>query len=146
MPEPPVQHYGNHIRRLPIFHFFVLPVTVLYALYEIYEAIRNPTRSSIVWAVYTAAIACAVFTSRYMASRVQDRVIRLEETQRMQRILPASMQGEIPRITPAQFVALRFASDEELADLVRRTLAGDFPKQKDIKQAVKKWRADWLRA
>src|ERR1700726_4096824 len=104
MPEAPVQHYGNHTRRLPIFHFFVLPVTVFYALYQIYGAVRNPTRSSIVWAVYTTAIACAVLTSRYMAARVQDRVIRLEETLRMQRILPASMHGDIPRITPAQFV------------------------------------------
>jgi Family of unknown function (DUF6526) len=146
MPDAPLQNYGNHTRRLPIFHFFVLPVTTAYALFQVYTAISSPTTRSIVWAVYTAAIAFGMLTSRFMASRVQDRVIRLEETLRMQRVLPAGMQGDIPKLTREQFVALRFASDEELPDLVRRTVAGDFPKQKDIKLAVKNWRADWLRA
>ncbi|HVT40633.1 MAG TPA: DUF6526 family protein [Gemmatimonadaceae bacterium] len=146
MPEAPVQNFSNHTRLLPIYHFFALPVTLLYALYQIYEAARNPTTASIVWAVYASAIACAVLASRFMAVSVQDRVIRLEETLRMQRILPASMQGDIAKLTRRQFVALRFASDDELADLVRRTVAGEFQTQKEIKQAVKNWRADWLRA
>jgi hypothetical protein len=146
MSEAPLQNYANHVRRFPIFHFFVLPVTVFYAVYQIYSAVRNPSTASIVWAVYATAIACGVLTSRVMAVSVQDRVIRLEETLRMHRVLPASMQGDIPRLTREQFVALRFASDQELPELVRRTVAGEFPKQKDIKLAVKDWRADWLRA
>ena len=59
MPDDRPQHIGNHARWLPIFHFFALPVTMLYALNQIYTAVRSPTTASIVWAIYTTAIACA---------------------------------------------------------------------------------------
>ena len=56
------------------------------------------------------------------------------------------MHGDIAKITREQFVALRFASDEELPELARRTAAGEFPSQKSIKLAIKNWRGDFLRA
>ncbi len=146
MPDTNPQHIGNHTRWLPIFHFFALPVTLFYSLFQIKLAVSNPTRDSILYAIFTFAVASAVLASRLMANTVQDRVIRLEETLRMQRVLPASMHGAIPKISRAQFVALRFAPDEELPELVRRTVAGEFPSQKEIKRAITKWRGDHLRA
>jgi predicted transcriptional regulator len=44
-----------------------------------------------------------------------------------------------------QIIALRFASDEELTELVRKTLSGELKSSKEIKLAVKKWRGDYLR-
>jgi hypothetical protein len=49
-------------------------------------------------------------------------------------------------LTLSQMVALRFASDKELADLVRDVLAGKYPNQKAIKLAIKDWQGDYLRA
>ena len=43
-------------------------------------------------------------------------------------------------------MALRFASDAEMPDLVRDVLAGKLTTPKDIKMRVKSWQADWLRA
>ncbi|MGE3466227.1 MAG: DUF6526 family protein [Pyrinomonadaceae bacterium] len=40
---------------------------------------------------------------------------------------------------------MRFASDEELAGLVERTLNGEFANNKEIKTAIKDWRPDHLR-
>jgi len=77
---------------------------------------------------------------------VQDRVIRLEERLRMRQLLPADMQPQIDALSARQMVALRFASDAELADLVREVTAGKLTTSKDIKQRVKNWRPDWLRA
>jgi hypothetical protein len=77
---------------------------------------------------------------------VQDRVIRLEETIRMQRVLGEGMREEIGRLRPRQMVALRFASEEELPELVRRALAGELMTQKSIKQEIRVWRPDWFRA
>ena len=146
MTDPGTQNLGNHPRWFPLFHFFALPVTLFYSLYQIAVAVRDPTKASILYAVFTFAVACAVLGSRVMAVAVQDRVIRLEETLRMQRVLPASMHGDIAKVTREQFVALRFASDNELPELVRRVVAGELPSQKSIKVAIKNWRGDFLRA
>ena len=91
-------------------------------------------------------ILAAVFASRLMALRVQDRVIRLELQLRMRGLLPADLQSRMHQLTPRQMVALRFASDAELADLVRAVLDGKLANQKAIKQAIKDWRGDYLRA
>jgi len=48
-------------------------------------------------------------------------------------------------LKPSQIISLRFASDEELAELVQKTLNGDFATPKDIKIAIKNWRGDYLR-
>ena len=44
-----------------------------------------------------------------------------------------------------QLIALRFASDAEFPGLVRRVVSGELTEPKAIKQAVREWRADWLR-
>ena len=49
-------------------------------------------------------------------------------------------------LTPRQMVALRFASDKELPELVRDVLAGKLASQKAIKLAIKDWQGDYLRA
>jgi hypothetical protein len=77
---------------------------------------------------------------------VQDRVIRLEETLRMERLLPADLKPRIGELAVGQFIALRFASDAELADLVRKVLDERIADTKAIKQLVKHWRPDHLRA
>jgi hypothetical protein len=39
-------------------------------------------------------------------------------------------------------IALRFASDEELPGLVQKIVSGELKTGKEIKQAIKNWRAD----
>jgi hypothetical protein len=78
--------------------------------------------------------------------KVQDRVIRMEERQRCERLLPTESKSRIEEITPDQFVALRFASDSELPGLVNKVLADKISNTKTIKQMVKTWRGDYLRA
>jgi hypothetical protein len=146
MADSPRQHAGSHARFLPIYHFVALPITWAYAFFVTWRAIEAMTLDAFGWAVYAWGVAVAVLASRVMALTVQDRLIRLEETLRMQRVLPAGMQGDIAKLGRRQFVALRFASDEELPDLVRRTVAGELADQKAIKAAIRNWRADWLRA
>lgn len=146
MADNQTQSFSSHTRWFPPFHFFALPVTLFYGLYKIVQAVRDPTTATAIAAVYAMAIATGVLASRVMALAVQDRLIRLEETMRMQRLLPATMHSDIAKISREQFVALRFASDAELADLVRRTVVGELTSQKSIKQAIKNWRGDYLRA
>jgi len=54
------------------------------------------------------------------------------------------LRARIPELTEGQLIALRFASDGEVASLTERTLAGNL-ERKDIKKAIQVWRPDYWR-
>lgn len=139
------QNYQNHGRLIPAFHFFVLPILLINALYTISLAWRGPSFDTGFGVLVGFALLLTALFARTQALKAQDRVIRLEMRLRMSEVLPADMHGRINDVTPAQLIALRFAGDGELADLVRQTLDGSLATQKSIKQAVKDWQADDLR-
>jgi hypothetical protein len=141
-----VQTYKNHLRWLPAFHFFVLPVLLLNVLNEVRRAWRYPSEGSLFVVVVAAALFTLAFLSRSQAVTVQDRVIRLEMRLRLRQILPPELQTRIQDLTHRQLVALRFASDAELPGLVREILDGKLTTGKEIKLRVKNWQGDWLRA
>jgi hypothetical protein len=85
------------------------------------------------------------FYARTFATGVQDRVIRLEERLRMQRLFPDDLQGRIGELTTSQLIALRFASDDELEELTRRVLREGISDRKTIKKAIRTWRPDHQR-
>ncbi|MBK8247788.1 MAG: hypothetical protein IPK85_10380 [Gemmatimonadetes bacterium] len=139
------QSAASHARTLPIFHYFALPVLLINIAMAVNAVWRAPSLAT-GWGVLVAgALFVGALMGRVFALTAQDRVIRLEETLRMQRVLPAAQQADIAALTRYQFVALRFASDEELPDLVRRVRAGEFAKPIDIKKAIRSWRPDHLR-
>jgi len=93
-----------------------------------------------------AALLIGFLYARLFSLRVQDRVIRLEERLRCQRLLPADLRPRIAEFTSGQLVALRFASDEELPALARKVLGEKLTERKAIKKLVKNWKPDYLRA
>ena len=136
------QDYKSHRQYVPLFHFFVVPILLVNLGVEISRLFQNQSGYQI-WAVVVAvALAALPFAARGMAVKAQDRIIRLEERQRLSSLLPAEDHAKINELTPSQLVALRFASDEEAPDLAKRTMTGEFKSQNDIKKAVKNWRAD----
>jgi hypothetical protein len=119
---------------------------VLYFLNEARHLWMNPTRSTAFAALVAFGITAATFAARVMALSVQDRVIRLEMQLRMAGLLPADLQPRAQQLTRSQLVALRFAGDQELPDLVRQVLDGKLTSQKEIKLAIRDWKGDDLRA
>lgn len=141
------QNFANHTKLVPTFHFFVLPVLGLHLVQSIYRFVHLGIRWDGFVGVLTAlALFLLAFHARLFALRVQDRVIRLEERQRLSTLLPEDLHARIAEFTPGQLVALRFASDEELPVLARKVLNDNVTDSKAIKQSVKHWRADYLRA
>jgi hypothetical protein len=141
-----VQSFKKHTRILPGFHYFVLPVLFVNVLIALRRLWVDPT-SHFAWeAVVAAALLGLAFLSRVQALSVQDRVIRLEMRLRLRGILPPDLQPAIAQLTHRQLVALRFASDTELPELIREVVAGRLATSKDIKMRIKDWQADWLRA
>jgi hypothetical protein len=80
-----------------------------------------------------------------MVLTVQDRVIRLEMRLRLHETLP-DLRNRVYELTPRRLVALRFANDAEMPELVREVLAGRLVQSKAIKSRVKDWQGDYLRA
>jgi hypothetical protein len=141
-----VQSYKKHARWLPLFHFFVMPVLLVNVILNIWGLIQAPAWWSLWSVIFSIGLLGLGFLSRIQALTVQDRVIRLEMRLRLRQLLPADLHPRINDLTAPQLVALRFASDEELADLVREVLAGKLASSKEIKMRVRNWQADWLRA
>ena len=140
------QSYKNHTRFFPLFHFIASPILLLNFINSLRHAWLNPNRSTAFAALVAFGLVAGLLAARTMALKVQDRVIRLELQLRMRGLLPADLAARINDLTPQQMVALRFAGDKELPDLVRDVLAGKLTKQKEIKLAIKDWQADYLRA
>ena len=97
-------------------------------------------------AVVLLAMTAAVFVSmsRTYTTRLQDRIIMLEMKVRCADLLPAATAARLSELGPKQVAALRFASDEELGDLLERAAAAGMP-PREIKRAIKRWRPDHLR-
>ncbi|SRR5579885_736226 len=139
------QSLKNHARLLPPYHYFVLPVLSINVFVALGHAWLAPAAST-AWEVIVAlALATLSVVARTMPLTAQDRVIRLEMRLRLREVLPPDLQARIADLTLQQLVALRFASDNELPDLVRDVLAGKLDSPKAIKARVKNWQADWLR-
>jgi hypothetical protein len=145
----PEQNYSNHTRWFPLFHFVVMPLLLLNFLDHLVRIFTNTgyeRGEQIFWAVFGLTLILLALSTRLMALKVQDRVIRLEERLRYAGVLTPELNARCGSLTNDQIVALRFASDDELAGLVECALNGEFAKTKDIKLAIKNWRADHLRA
>ncbi|HEX8925716.1 MAG TPA: DUF6526 family protein [Terriglobales bacterium] len=144
MPETPTQNYSNYTRWDPLFHFFIEPVFLVTVIVAIVHAIRWPGFHTWWTVLLSIAALMLVFKARLYALKVQDRVIRLEERLRLTTLLPEALRNRIGELSESQLIALRFASDEELPALVNETLTRNLA-PKEIKQAVKNWRADFFR-
>lgn len=140
------QSFKSHARWFPIYHYFASPVTALYAVYAITQALQEPSKATVIHAVWAAAISAGVVAARIMAIIVQNRLIRLEMRLRLKEVLSGELLSRSRALTVRQLIALRFAGDAELPGLVERTLKGEFEKPRDIKAAITDWQADWLRA
>ncbi len=143
----PEQNLANHTRLFPPFHFFVLPVLLINLGWSLYRwKLAEFSLDGLIWVLTSAALLVGFVSVRIFALSVQDRVIRLEERLRYERLFPADLQPRIGEFTVSQLVSLRFASDAELPALARKVLDEKLNQRKAIKQLVKNWKPDYLRA
>jgi transposase InsO family protein len=138
------QNLKNHTRLDPGFHFTLVPATLLVLIGAIGYLWRDPHAIFRWWLLaFVCCFIWAIFKIRLYALRNQDRIIRLEETVRMQRLCP-DVAARVGDLRTNQFTALRFCSDAELPALAKRALDEKLSNQ-DIKQAIKDWRGDHAR-
>jgi hypothetical protein len=140
------QTFQNHTRWVPGFHFVLLPLLLMNAVWSIVRVVRYPSAETAMGLVVGVSLVMLALFARQFAVAVQDRVIRLEMRVRMRELCPPDLFGRMGEFSPGQLIALRFASDAELAALARKVLDDKVADRKTIKSMVKNWQPDNMRA
>ncbi|WP_342774509.1 DUF6526 family protein [Paenibacillus piri] len=133
------QNYGNHKKIDPLYHYVLALLTLLVLVGSVWFLIASGGGlEGLLLLVIALAMVIIVVLVRSYALKAQDRAIRAEENMRHYML---TGKPHDPRLTIGQIIALRFAGDEEFADLSRRA-AEERLQPNDIKKAVTQWRAD----
>lgn len=132
------QNFKNHTRLNPPFHFFAVPATLIGLGFAIYKFTDQQDLTNALTICGFVLLGFALAFARMYALKVQDRAIRAEEKLRYfiltNKMLPSQLRM-------GQIIALRFASDEEFVSLTERTIVENLS-SKEIKMAIKNWKAD----
>jgi len=139
------QNYKNHVRWHAPQHFVLTPILLVNFIYAIVRLIQEPNIDRAEFLLLAIGLVIMGVLVRINSLRVQDRLIRLEEKIRYEKVLPANLLPQTENLSRSQINALRFASDRELPTLIERALKGEFQKPDEIKRAVTDWRGDYLR-
>ncbi len=133
------QTYKNHARLDPLFHFVLTPIRLVVSLILLVHIARPLPFIIIIIAAVGVIISWFlwIFLIRSYALKNQDRIIKLEESIRYTRLTSKNL----PDLTTKQIVALRFASDQELVELVDKTMKNNTSPQ-EIKKQIIQWKAD----
>jgi hypothetical protein len=141
----PTQNYASHRHNPKMtgigFAFFLIAI-IGFGLRWFYIGGRYSMAAGLVGLL--GAIFMLLSISRVYTTKLQDRVIKLEMRLRAATLLSPAQQASLGRLSKAQLVALRFASDEELASLVERSEREQMTADQ-IKRAIVNWVPDWDR-
>ena len=146
MAEHPAQNFQNHTRWVPAYHFVAAPILLINVIWSLVKLVRFPSADSVMGLLVALAIFIVWLYARVFSLTVQDRVIRLEMTLRLERLLPPDLKPRINEFTVGQLIALRFAGDDELPALAKSVLQQNITSRADIKKMIKNWKPDYQRA
>ena len=136
------QSYENHAILITGYHKVAFLLLVVPFIWTIVSMVRDFSVVSLMAFTALLGVMFVQFYARVFPLGVQDRLIRLEERLRMERVLPDDLKARMMEITTNQLVGLRFAPDGELPGLVTQILDGSLTTRRDIKAAIKNWKPD----
>jgi hypothetical protein len=140
------QTYQTHVRRMPAHVNVLFLILLANIIWSGYRMVSGLSIDSVLAFLMSVAIPWVAVVSRTQTLTVQNRVIRLELRLRFRELLSSEVAARAAALPIDQLVSLRFASDAELPGLVNEVLSGHVSTPKDIKQKVKDWQGDFLRA
>ena len=145
MPKNEVQTFENHARYVPLYHFVLFGILVVNLGWSVARLVRHPSVDAAVALLLALGFLLLFFYARLFALTAQDRLIRLEMRLRLAKVLPADLVPRIGELSVGQLIGLRFASDGELPELLRKVLAEQITDRTAIKKMVRDWQPDTLR-
>ncbi len=139
-----MQQLQNHRRFSVPFHFITAPLllaTVIGSFINLFNSSGDNLYSASLICMLSLIMCAVLLFSRGFALKAQDRAIRAEENFRHFVLTKKTLDS---RLTMAQMIALRFASDNEFPALAQKA-ADTKMSSSDIKKEIKNWRADFYR-
>ena len=140
------QSFKNHIRYYTPHHFVYYPIIIALLSFSIYFAFT--TNDMLLWlfisAVFVVLFCLAFMLRQHYALTLQNRIVRLELRYRYFSLTQNRLENFEHRLKDEQLFALRFAPDDELEDLIKRTLFENLSGN-EIKKAIKRWKGDYSR-
>ena len=139
------QNFKNHGRYLPIYHFITPLILVAIfggSIVNLIHADADTHYSAVLILLISFVLFIIYWYTRSFALRAQDRAIRAEENFRHFILTGKPLDA---RLRMSQIVALRFAPDEEFIELAKEAVGKNLS-AKEIKMAIKNWKADHYRA
>ncbi|HLA52055.1 MAG TPA: DUF6526 family protein [Flavitalea sp.] len=141
------QNYGNHIRVYPIHHLVFYPLSGILVTIAAIRAYRHP-EVRMEWIFITLLLLLITWLSfmlrQHYALTNQNRVVILEMRLRFFMLTGKDFRALEKDLSFLQIAALRFASDEELPQLIDRTIKEKLSPD-TIKKSVTQWQADHMR-
>ena len=144
------QNLKNHARFVPLYHFVtstLIAALIIASGICLFKVCSNCTNhqalhNALMFFFISIVLLFVWFFARSFALKAQDRAIRAEENFRH---FMATGKPLDSRLKMGQIIALRFAGDDEFVALAKQA-ADENMEPKQIKMAVKNWRADNNRA
>lgn len=141
------QRYGNHVRYYPPHHFIFYPAALVLVIASICLLIKEPDAKWL-WisniALWIMLIWLSFMVRQHYALTVQNRMVRLELRFRYYVLTQQRLEPLEQKLSFRQLAALRFASDEELAERITQTLQENLSPEQ-IMKSIKKWSPDYMR-
>lgn len=139
------QNYKNHTRLVAGYHgvtaLLILGFLVGSIITFVHAHDKVVKHAAMIMIIGAVAMIGLFWYARVFSLKAQDRAIRAEENFRHYILTGKPLDRQLRM---SQIIALRFASDEEFPGLAQRAVDEKLS-SKEIKMAVKNWRADYYR-
>jgi hypothetical protein len=140
------QTFKNHIRFYTPHHFVYYPIILTFLIFSIFFTFT--TENQLIWtfisAVFVILFCLAFMLRQHYALTLQNRIVRLELRYRYFALTWKRFEDIEHHLNDDQIFALRFAPDEELKELIEKTLSENLSGT-DIKKAIIHWKGDYER-
>lgn len=140
------QSFKNHIRYYTTHHFIYYPIIITLLAFSVYFIFTS--ENQLIWsfisAVFIVLFCLAFMLRQHYALTLQNRIVRLELRYRYFSLTRKRLENFEYRLKDEQLFALRFAPDDELVELVEKTLFENLSGT-EIKKAIKNWKGDYNR-
>ena len=140
------QNYLNHSRYYTAHHFIFYPVAFMLfviCVYNMWTGTELLLWSTIAFLVFML-VGLSLMMRQHYSLINQNRTVRLELRLRYYILTQKRFEEVEKKLSPKQIFALRFASDEELLDLVDRSIKENLSPT-EIKRSIKNWLPDNFR-
>jgi hypothetical protein len=138
------QHYQNHRRWTPSYHFVTLPLIVallIGSFVNLYKSVESNLYSASLICLGSVVMASLYIHCRIFALKLQSRVIRAEENFRHFVLTGKPLDT---RLRLSQIIALRFAGDNQFIELTKKAVEEKLSND-EIKKFITEWKGDYHR-